>query len=69
MCCRTVDIGAHQACCPLLQALFMTARAPTTMTTSTVTVSTMDERVFIATANCWPPQRRDFCVLEGLSMK
>ncbi len=25
---RTVDIGAHQACCPLLQELFMTAKAP-----------------------------------------
>lgn len=23
---RTVDIGTHQACCPLLQALFITAR-------------------------------------------
>jgi hypothetical protein len=43
---RTVDIGAHQACCPLLQALFMTAIAPPTI--STVTVRTI--RVFIATS-------------------
>jgi hypothetical protein len=28
MSCRTVDPGAHQACCSLLQAVFMTARAP-----------------------------------------
>ena len=28
MSCRTVDLGAHQACCSLLQAVFMTARAP-----------------------------------------
>jgi hypothetical protein len=42
---RTVDIGAHQACCPFLQALFMTAIAPPTM--SRVTVRTINKGVFI----------------------
>ena len=42
---RTVDIGAHQACCPLLQPLFMTAIAPPTM--SRVTVRTINKGVFI----------------------
>jgi hypothetical protein len=46
MWCRTVEIGAHQTCCSLLQALFMTAIAPPTI--STVTVRTI--RVFIATS-------------------
>ena len=44
---RTVDIGAHQVCCPLLQALFMTANAPTM---STVTVRMINTEVFIATS-------------------
>jgi hypothetical protein len=47
MWCRTVDIGAHQARRSLLQALFMTAKAPPTM--STVTVRTI-KGVFIATS-------------------
>lgn len=42
---RTVDIGEHQACCPLLQALFMTASAPTI---STATVRMINTEVFIA---------------------
>jgi hypothetical protein len=46
--CRMVDVGAHQACGPLLQALFMTARA--LPTTSTVTVRTINREVFIATS-------------------
>ena len=41
---RMVDIGAHQACCPLLQALFMTAKAPTM---STVMVRIINMEVFI----------------------
>jgi hypothetical protein len=45
MWCRAVTIGAHQACSPLLQALFMTARAPTM---STVTVRLINTEVFIA---------------------
>ena len=49
---RTVDIGAHQACCPLLQALFMTAKAPTM---STVTVRMIKE-VFIATSPLRAPK-------------
>ena len=44
---RMVDIGAHQACCPLLQALFMTAKAPTM---STVTVRMINREGFIATS-------------------
>jgi hypothetical protein len=55
---RTVDIGAHHACWLVLQALFMTASAPPTMTTSIVTASSINERVFIVTANCWPVARR-----------
>jgi hypothetical protein len=44
MCLRTVDIGAHQACCPLLQELFMTAKAPI----STVTLRmTYQPRFFV----------------------
>jgi hypothetical protein len=43
---RTVDIGAHQACCPLLQELFMTAKAPI----STVTLRMINTEVFIATS-------------------
>lgn len=46
MSCPTVDLGAHQACCSLLQALFMTARAPIM---SIVTVGTI-KGVFIATS-------------------
>jgi len=46
MSCRTVDLGAHQACCSLLQAVFMTARAPIM---SIVTVRTI-KGVFIATS-------------------
>jgi hypothetical protein len=45
MWCRTVDIGAHQTCCSLLQVLFMTAIAPPTM--STVTVRTINKGIFI----------------------
>jgi hypothetical protein len=41
---RTVDIGAHQACCPILQALFMIAKAPTM---STVMVRIINTGVFI----------------------
>jgi hypothetical protein len=52
---RTVDIGAHQACCPLLQALFMTAKAPTM---STVTVRMIKE-VFIATSPLRAPKPTD----------
>jgi hypothetical protein len=48
MWCRTVDIGAHQTRCSLLQTLFMTAIAPPTM--STVTVRTINKGVFIATS-------------------
>jgi hypothetical protein len=44
---RTVTLERHQACCPLLQALFMTARAPTI---NTVTVRIIKTEVFIATS-------------------
>ena len=53
---RTVDIGAHQACCPLLQALFMTAKAPTM---STVTVRMINTEVFIATSPLRAPTPTD----------
>jgi hypothetical protein len=43
---RAVDIGAHQVCCPLLQELFMTAKAPI----STVTLRMINTEVFIATS-------------------
>lgn len=39
--CLKPEPGAHQACCPLLQALFITARALPVATTTTV-VSTMN---------------------------
>jgi len=50
---RTVDLGAHQACCPPLQALFMTARAPTM---STVTAKMINTEVFIATSPLRAPK-------------
>ena len=53
---RTVDIGAHQACCPLLQALFMAARAPTI---STITVRIINTEVFIATSPLRAPKPTD----------
>jgi hypothetical protein len=53
---RTVDIGAHQVCCPLLQALFMTAKAPTM---STVTVRMINTEVFIATSPLRAPTPTD----------
>jgi hypothetical protein len=62
MWCRAVTIGAHQACSPLLQALFMTARAPTM---STVRVRMINLEVFIAnlplraTEAYQPPKFRD----------
>ena len=43
--CRNVEPGAHHECCPLLQALFITAKALPVATTTTV-VSTMNT-VFI----------------------
>ena len=43
--CRKLDPGAHHACCALLQALFITAKALPVATTTTV-VSTMNT-VFI----------------------
>ena len=53
---RTADIGAHQACCPLLQELFMTARAPTM---STVTVRMINTEVFIAPSPLRAPKPTD----------
>jgi hypothetical protein len=53
---RTVDIGAHQACWPLLQALFRVARAPTI---STVTVRIINTEVFIATSPLRAPKPTD----------
>ena len=50
---RTMDFGAHQACCPLLQTLFMTARAPTM---STVTAKMINTEVFIATSPLRAPR-------------
>jgi hypothetical protein len=47
---RTMDLGAHQVCCPLLQALFMTARTPKTM--SAVAATIINIEVFIAASRC-----------------
>jgi hypothetical protein len=49
-----VEVGAHQVCCPLLQALFMTARALPTM--STVTVRMTNTEGFIATSQSRAPK-------------
>jgi hypothetical protein len=43
--CRRVTIGAHQACCSLLQALFMTANV--LKTTSTSTTRTITKGLFM----------------------
>jgi hypothetical protein len=61
---RTVDIGAHQACCPLLQAVFMTAKAPTTRT---VAVRKINTEVFIATSLLRAPHLppADFCAVQN----
>jgi hypothetical protein len=63
--CRTEDIGAHQVCCLLLQALFMTARA--LPTTSTITVKMISTEVFIATSQPRAPKptNRRFSVVQN----
>jgi hypothetical protein len=60
-----LEVGAHQVCCPLLQALFMTARA--LPTTSTVTVRIINTEVFIATSQPRAPKPTDprFSVVEN----
>jgi hypothetical protein len=61
MWCRMLDVGAHQACCPpLLQALFMTVRAPPTM--RTIAVRIINIGVFIAASlmRCPKAYRADF---------
>jgi hypothetical protein len=57
-CCK-LDIGAHQECwVPLLQALFMTARTPTTMSVVAATIIKIE--VFIAASRRWPLTGRIF---------
>ena len=60
-----MEVGAHQVCCPLLQALFMTAGA--LPTTSTVTVRIINTEVFIATSQPRAPKPTDprFSVVEN----
>jgi hypothetical protein len=48
MWCRAVELGAHHSCCPVLQALFMTASVLTAATTNAT--RTMTKRVFIVTS-------------------
>ena len=50
-CCK-LDIGAHHACWPLLQALFITANVLTA--TSTSAPSTMTKGLFIVTSRPEP---------------
>ncbi len=58
-----MDIGAHQVWCPLLQALFITARA----LRSTVTVRMTNTEVFIATSQPRAPKPTDprFSVVQN----
>jgi hypothetical protein len=66
--CRIVDIGAHLACGPLLQALFMTSKALPTW--STVTVRSINIELFIAASPQWASTlpTRSFFVQNELDM-
>jgi hypothetical protein len=50
------EIGAHQRCSPLLQALFMIANALPATATTTTAVRTINKGVFIATSLLRGPQ-------------
>jgi hypothetical protein len=58
MWCRSVDIGAHHACSPLLQAWFITANVPTV--TSTTATRSMTKGLFMGVTSPSRPNRPKF---------